>query len=59
LKGLRKEAFEVFVTRRSQDLSGKPDEARLGSDRMISLGSVLYQNLELEGAAEQANKTDF
>ena len=56
---MKKEAFEVFVSRGSQNLSGKPDEARLGSDRMISLGSVLYQNLELEGAAEQANETDF
>lgn len=34
---MKKEASVVFVTRRSQNLSGKPDEARLGSDRTISL----------------------
>lgn len=34
---MKKEASVVFVTGRSQNLSGKPDEVRLGSDKMISL----------------------
>lgn len=36
MKGIKKEALVVFVIRRSQNLFGKPDEARLGSGKMIS-----------------------